>query len=474
MISKIFLIISSYASCVAIMSVEAKSSSFVPRDSSLLNKSLQRTRMKYNDSSFESVLSLPRGGGSSTPLSMMGEAVDGLQSYMKGAKADSLVLLSTTALNAPLCQKLNVSPILGFLFLGLISKTRGWIQDIHTTEMIADLGIVLFLFEMGLHLDLSTLLSMKREVFGIGLGQFTATATLIAIISKTLLKYSTAAAVIVGWSLALSSSAFVLQLLKDKNETDSEYGKSSFGTLLLQDLMVVPLLVITPILAGTGNGTISQAITKAILQISMALIAIILFGKSLLSPLLNTVANSRNNQESTIGLIFSIVFGMSFLTEGLGLSNTLGAFLAGMLIAETPHRHNVETVASPFRGILIGIFFFTVGFEIDLSMIRSQPIIIASTVLGILTLKTAIATAVCLGFGLPLSTSQRVGLVLSQGGEFAFVAFRTARSLGLLSEEETTYLLTCVSLTMALTPALEGLGGKLEKKLEKKLEGKLD
>lgn len=465
MILKTFLIILSYASCAAIISVEAKPSSFVPRDSSLKNKPMQRSRTKYDDTLFESVLSLPRGGESMTPLSMASEAINGLKGFMKGPKSDSLVLLSTTALNAPLCQKLNVSPILGFLFLGLISKTRGWIQDFHTTEMIADLGIVLFLFEMGLHLDLSTLLSMKREVFGIGLGQFTVTATLIAIISKTLLKYSTAAAVIIGWSLALSSSAFVLQLLKDKNETDSEYGRSSFGTLLLQDLMVVPLLIITPILAGTGGGTISQAITKATFQIAMALTVIILFGKNLLSPLLNTVANSQNNQESTIGLVLAIVFGMSFLTEGLGLSNTLGAFLVGMLIAETPHRHNVEKVASPFRGILVGIFFYTVGFEIDLPMIRSEPITIASTVLGILTLKTAVATAVCLGFGLSLSTSQRVGLVLSQGGEFAFVAFRTARSLGLLGEQETKYLLTCVSLTMAFTPLLEDLGGKLAKRL---------
>jgi len=485
MIRKRVWIVASYVSCVAISSVATAASapSFVPKKTRALNNPSHITRGSNNGSSecaLTSSLSIPRGGdggGNSNCLSMMSDAMVGLKSYMEGPKADTLVLLTTTALNAPVCQKLNVSPILGFLSLGLISKTMGWIKDIHSTEMLADLGIVLFLFEMGLHLDLATLIDMKRDVFGIGLSQFTITATLITVLSKALLKYSNAAAIIVGWSLALSSSAFVLQLLKDKKQTNSQYGKSSFGTLLLQDLMVVPLLVITPILAGTDGGTIPQAITKAALQIAMALTAIAFFAKILLNPLFNTILNSQNNQESTLGIIFSTLLGMSFLTEGLGLSNTLGAFLSGMLIAETPHRHTVETAASPFRGVLVGIFFFTVGFEIDLSMLRSRPLTIASTVLGILALKTAIATVVCLGFGLPLSISQRVGMVLSQGGEFAFVAFRTARALGILGEEETRYLLTCVSLTMALTPAMESLGGRLAVQLEEregKKEGKLD
>lgn len=395
---------------------------------------------------------------------MIVDSLTDLKGYLKGPKSDTLVLLATTALNAPLCQKLNVSPILGFLSLGLISKTRGWIHDLHTTEMLADLGIVLFLFEMGLHLDLNTLLAMKRDVFGIGLGQFTITACIIGVLAKAIFNYSTAATIIVGWSLALSSSAFVLQLLKDKNETGSQYGRSSFGTLLLQDLMVVPLLVITPILAGTDGTTVPQAIAKSTVQITMALAAIALFGKTLLTPLFNTVAKSTDNQESTIGAIFTTLLGMSFLTEGLGLSNTLGAFLSGMLLAETPHRHTVEKAAAPFRGILVGIFFLTVGFEIDLSLLTSRTFAVLSTVAGILAVKTLIATAVCLGFGLEMGTARRVGLVLSQGGEFAFVAFRTAKSLGILGEAETRFLLTCVALTMALTPALEGLGERLEKK----------
>lgn len=316
---------------------------------------------------------------------------------------------------------------------------------------------------MGIHLDVKTLMDMKRDVFGIGLSQFSLTAVSIAGICR-LLGYSGPAMIIIGWSLALSSSAFVLQLLKDKDQMGTQYGRSSFGTLLLQDLMVVPLLVITPILAGNG-GSPKEAVAKALLQVTMALSFIGVFGKVLLGPLFDLVVGSKS-QESLIAMILATVLGMSFLTEGLGLSNTLGAFLSGMLIAETKHRHNVEIEASPFRGILVGLFFFTVGFEIDLKLIFSSPGLIACTVIGILGLKAFIATAVCSTFGLPMSTAQRVGLVLSQGGEFAFVAFRTARSAGILNDEITKLLLTCVSLTMALTPFLEDVGGKVEMKLK--------
>mmetsp|Transcript_16793 Transcript_16793/g.31823 ORF Transcript_16793/g.31823 Transcript_16793/m.31823 type:complete len:499 (+) Transcript_16793:178-1674(+) len=411
-------------------------------------------------------LSIPRGG--SSPLGMMTDVAKGLQSYIRGPKADTLLLLLTTALNTPICQKMNVSPILGFLSLGLFfgPNGKGIIHDIHTTEMMADLGIVLFLFEMGIHLDFKTLMDMKRDVFGIGLSQFTVTALVIAGICRWLLGMSIPAMVIIGWSLALSSSAFVLQLLKDKGQMETQYGKSSFGTLLLQDLMVVPLLVLTPILAGSDVSP-QEAIGKAFIQIFMALGAIGLFGKTLLNPLLDLVVGS-GSQESFIGMILATVLGMSFLTEGLGLSNTLGAFLSGMLVAETKHRHHVEEQASPFRGILVGLFFFTVGFEIDLKMIMAKPGIVATCVFAILALKAVIATAVCRAFDLPIATSQRVGFVLSQGGEFAFVAFRAARAAGILSDEITKLLLTCVSLTMAMTPMLEDFGSKMSHKLEGK------
>lgn len=428
------------------------------------------------ESSYSRILDIPRGGGdhaatTSAPVTgnVLVDSLVGLLHFMKGAKTDTLLLLATTALNTPLCNLLKISPILGFLGLGLLMgpNGQGLITDIHTTEMMADLGIVLFLFEMGIHLDFQTLMNMKRDVFGIGLSQFTITALVVGLFVAVACKQSVAAAVIIGWSLALSSSAFVLQLLKDKNQMETQYGKSSFGTLLLQDLMVVPLLVMTPILAGSGGG-VGQAIFKALVQITLALGMIGAFGKFALNPLLDLVAGSHS-QEAYIGFILVTVLGMSFLTQGLGLSNTLGAFLSGMLIAETKHKHHVEELASPFRGILVGLFFFTVGFEIDLKMIFSKqaPVVLA-TVAAILAAKASIATGVCKYFGLPTSVAQRVGMVLSQGGEFAFVAFKTARASGILTEEQTKFLLTCVSLTMAVTPFLEETGAKLSIKLAEK------
>jgi len=396
------------------------------------------------------------GGGALMVVS----ALKGLISYMKGPKADTLLLLFTTALNAPLCRTIKTSPILGYLVLGLFFGPNGYslIRDIHTTEMMADIGIIFFLFEMGLHLDFQTLMSMRRDVFGLGASQFIATAAIVAVICNMCFGLSMAAQIVIGGGLALSSSAFVLQLLKDKDQMNTTFGKSSFGVLLLQDLAVVPLIIVTPILAG-GKGGLADALGSASIKAAIALTTIAVIGKFLLKPFFNAVANTKS-QEAFVGAILSAVLGMSFLTEGLGLSNTLGAFLAGVLLSETEHRHHIETEIAPFRGILVGLFFFTVGFEIDLQLIGSKPGLVTALVLGISSLKAAIAFVVSLLFGLKKGTALRVGLILSQGGEFAFVAFRLARSCGILSDEITKLMLTCVSLTMGLTPFLDDFGAK--------------
>jgi CPA2 family monovalent cation:H+ antiporter-2 len=417
-------------------------------------------------SSSGSWTSIPRGGADASVGSMVVSSVDGLKSHMDGAKGDTLLLLATTALNTPICKALSVSPILGFLSLGLAAGPKGFnlVKDVHTTEMIADLGVVLFLFEMGIHLSFNTLMKMKKDVFGLGGSQFLITALAVAAIAGYC-GQSTAAMVVIGGSIALSSSAFVLQLLKDKDEMGSQFGKSSFGVLLLQDLAVVPLLVVTQILGGDNSAGVGAAIGQAVVQAALALTTIVLAGKYLLNPFFKLVAEA-DNQDAFVGAILATILGMSFLTEGLGLSNTLGAFLAGVLLSETKYRHQIETEISPFRGILVGLFFFTVGFEIDLNLIGSKPALIGGLVAGIISLKAVIATALSMAFGLGKATSQRVGLILSQGGEFAFVAFRLARSFGILDEDTTKLMLTCVSLTMAVTPFLEEFGAKMATKIE--------
>eukprot|EP00529_Nitzschia_sp_RCC80_P005117 CAMPEP_0113451838 /NCGR_PEP_ID=MMETSP0014_2-20120614/6541_1 /TAXON_ID=2857 /ORGANISM="Nitzschia sp." /LENGTH=1036 /DNA_ID=CAMNT_0000343199 /DNA_START=156 /DNA_END=3266 /DNA_ORIENTATION=- /assembly_acc=CAM_ASM_000159 len=395
------------------------------------------------------------------------DAISDLGKYMAGPKSDTLLLLLATALITPLCKMMGTSPILGFLASGMLLGPNGcgFISGIHTTETLAELGIVFFLFEMGIELSVERLLSMKRDVFGLGLSQFVGTALAIAGVGK-IIGLPANALVVLGGGLALSSSAFVLQLLKDKQQLATRFGKASFGVLLFQDLAVVPLLVVTPILAGGGSG-LAAALGSAVLKAGIALGSIAMAGRYVLNPFFKTVASSKS-QEAFLGLILLTVLSMSFMTEGLGLSNTLGAFLAGVLLSETKYRYQVEADIAPFRGVLLGLFFVTVGFEIDVSLILSNLPLVSSIVAGIIAIKSVVLTALCLAFGLSKSVSMQTGLILAQGGEFAFVAFGLARSLGILDKPTTKLMLTSVSLTMALTPALASLGDKIAKSFEEK------
>ena len=308
-------------------------------------------------------------------------------------------------------------------------------------------------------------MSMKKDVFGLGLSQVLVTATLVAGIAKLLCGQSSAAMIVLGGGIALSSSAFVLQLLKDKEQLETRHGKASLGVLIMQDLAVVPLLVVTPLLAGKG-GNMGKAFAKAGVAFVMALSALAGCAKFVFDPLFDMVV-SAHNQEAFVGLILATVLGMSFLTEGLGLSNTLGSFVSGMILAASKHKEKIEAEISPFRGVLVGLFFFSVGFEIDLGLIGSKLGLVTSIVLGIMALKGVVITALCQLFGLTLSQSTRAGFLLSEVSEFAFVAFRMARSHGILDEDTTKLMLTAVSLTMALTPFAEELGAKIATSLEK-------
>jgi monovalent cation:proton antiporter-2 (CPA2) family protein len=404
---------------------------------------------------------------SRTTTRTLKEALTDLSAYMQGPKSDTLLLLLATALITPLCKRLGTSPILGFLTAGMLMGPNGMglISGIHTTETLAELGIVFFLFEMGIELSFERLLSMRKDVFGLGLSQFLATALAVAGVGS-LFGLPANALVVLGGGLALSSSAFVLQLLKDKQQLATRFGKAAFGVLLFQDLAVVPLLVVTPILAGSGRG-LASALSSAVIKAGMALGAIAFAGRVVLNPLFKTVAEAQS-QEAFLGVILLTVLSMSFMTEGLGLSNTLGAFLAGVLLSETKYRYQVEADIAPFRGILLGLFFVTVGFEIDLKLIARNLPLVGSLVLGLLGLKTVITSGLSLAFGLSLSTSQQTGLILSQGGEFAFVAFGLARSLGILDQSTTKLMMTCVSLSMACTPFLASLGNRIANILEEK------
>lgn len=286
-----------------------------------------------------------------------------------------------------------------------------WVRDVHTIDILGELGIVFFLFEMGLELSLERLKKMKNDVFGLGTSQFLLTAAAGTGIGLAA-GLPAGAAVTIGGSLSLSSSAFVLQLLKDKHAMGTRHGKASFGILLLQDLAVVPLLVVVELLAKGGAG-LGRALALAGMKALVSLSAMSFVGRKLLDPIFYYVARS-SSQEAFLSIILSTVLLMSFVTQGIGLSNTLGAFLAGLLLAETRYRYQIESDIAPFRGLLLGFFFMTVGFSLDIGLMRTQAPTIALMLMTLIVGKATIITALSMAFGLSFPCAQQTGLLNSQ------------------------------------------------------------
>jgi len=325
--------------------------------------------------------------------------------------------------------------------------------------------VVFFLFEMGLELELERLKSVGRDAFKLGTSQFVSTVLAIGGVAMAC-GMTSATALVIGGGLALSSSAFVLQLLSQKGELASRFGRASFGILLFQDLAVVPLLVVTPLLGGTG-AQLGAALRLAAVKSISALLMIGVAGRVLLGRVYKLVAGAKD-QTAFLAITLATVLSLSGFTAALGLSDTLGAFLAGVLLAETKYRYQIEADIAPFRGLLLGLFFITTGFSIDLRLAVSSWQLVLGMALGLHALKTALTAAVCLLSGLQLSVAIRSGLLLSQGGEFAFVIFALAQQHGLLMPKQVKLLLTVVVVTMFLTPFLNDLGAKLSSAMERR------
>jgi Kef-type K+ transport system membrane component KefB/voltage-gated potassium channel Kch len=339
------------------------------------------------------------------------------------------------------------------------------VSDVHTIERLAEFGIVFFLFEMGIELSLERLVPMKRDVFGLGLAQMGLTAAGAATLAPLVMPGLTPASrAVVGSGLALSSSAFVLQLLRDKDDMNTRHGRAAFGILLFQDLSVVPLLVAIPLLSG-GTKTVIAACRAALIKSVIALGTIAFVGRFVLEKIFLIAAKSKS-QEAFLALILLTVTGMSILTEGLGLSNTLGAFLAGVLLSETKYRYQVEADIAPFRGLLLGLFFITVGFSIDCSLLVREAPRVVTIVTCLTALKALTITVLCKLFKMSTSQGMQAGLLLAQGGEFAFVAFRLAESLGILTGHQAKTLLTSTAITMACTPGMYEIALKVGQRME--------
>jgi len=377
---------------------------------------------------------------------------------------DVLVFLLAAVVVVTLFQRLRISSVLGYLAAGIIIGPFGLaiIRDSESAHTLAEFGVIFLLFMIGLELSVRRIRVLGRYVFGLGLLQVLITGSIIGGIAWAL-GSSKEAAVIIGSGLALSSTAFVLQLLKEKGELTSLFGHVSFAILLLQDIAVVPLLILVAVL-GEGDGSFINAIGVAAFKAAVVLALVIGFGRLLLRPIYHLIAKTGSS-ELFVATTLLTVLGTGWLVSLGGLSMALGAFLAGLLLAETEYRHQVEADIQPFRGILLGLFFMTIGMSMDFALIQTYLLQIGLFVGALLIGKTIITALLCQSFGLRASMSIKVGMLLSQGGEFGFIIFAAASALGLLKPETAQVLLATIALTMLLTPGMVFAGNHFSKLL---------
>ncbi|KAG2569869.1 hypothetical protein PVAP13_7NG445300 [Panicum virgatum] len=387
---------------------------------------------------------------------------------------DVLYLLLASVIFVPLFQKIpGGSPVLGYLAAGVLIGPYGLsiIRNVHGTKAIAEFGVVFLLFNIGLELSVERLSSMKKYVFGLGSAQVLATTAAVGVIAHRFAVVPGPAAIVIGSGLALSSTAVVLQVLQERGESTSRHGRATFSVLLFQDLAVVVLLILIPLISpnsskgGVGFQAIAEAMGIAAVKAIAAITAIIAGGRLLLRPIYKQIAENRNAEIFSANTLL-VIFGTSLLTARAGLSMALGAFLAGLLLAETEFSLQVESDIAPYRGLLLGLFFMTVGMSMDPKLLLSNfPAI--SVILGLLIFgKTLLVTFVGRLFGVSTIAAIRVGLMLAPGGEFAFVAFGEAVNQGLLSPQLSSLLFLVVGISMALTPWLAAGGQFLASKFE--------
>ncbi len=377
-----------------------------------------------------------------------------------------VILLSAAVLTVATFRVLRLSPVLGYLAAGAFIGPYGLqlIADVKTTAGIAEFGIIFLMFIIGLELSLDRLRSMRKHVFGFGGGQMLITAGLCAAFFIGF-GGDHATAIVIGGGLALSSTAIVLQVIQEQGEKSSQVGRLSLAILILQDLAVIPLLVFVA-MWGAEATDLSSALTETGIKALLCFAVIILAGKLLLRPMLRFIA-SLDNTELFTATALLVVIGVAWLTSSFGLSPALGAFMAGLLIAETEFKPQVESDIMPYKGLLLGLFFMTVGMSLNLDMLGEQFLNIIGLTIALMATKALIIMALCRIFGFTLSTAIHLGLLLSQGGEFAFALFTLAATNGMLSAEIAQVLLVVVTMSMALTPLAAELGQRAAIALER-------
>ena len=391
-----------------------------------------------------------------------------------------MIILIAAGILVPLFNRFKLSPVLGYLAVGFIVGPFGLITFANSTDsflrhvtigdpdsvsMLAEFGIVFLMFMIGLELSPRRLWDMRRMVFGLGFLQVVLSSCVIIAISMFLFHKNLAASVVIGTCMALSSTAIVMQLLTDRHLIAMTVGRACFSILLFQDIAVVPILILIGLLGAGASGGVGITILLALAKGGAAIVALLLAGHFLLRPLFR-LAGSASGAEPFMAITLLTVIVASMITGQAGLSMALGAFLGGLLLAETEYRHAIEVYIEPFKGLLLGLFFMTVGMGIDPSIIRIDAVWIALSVIGLIVVKAGIIAILGRLFGLSTSTAIETGLLLGQAGEFAFVIIGTAVGTRIISEAFGQFLMVVTGMSMIATPFVAVLARKLVARLE--------
>jgi len=416
--------------------------------------------------------------------------------FLKDLGQDVLTYLATTVTVNPILKNLKQSPILGYLLAGFFLKQFGLFQDNAEITLLSELGVQFLLFDMGLELSVERLKALAKYAFGMGLPQIILTGGVFAGLllpvghafgtsiiekftnmdEKFLSIKGVDEAVVIGLALALSSSAFVLQILQENGQLTTTFGAATLGVLLMQDIAVVPLLVSLPLFEQAGGDihmdrTSLSIIGAAFLKSMGGLGLLVVVSRLFLRRLFEVVAQTRSS-ETFVALSLFTVTGTAFITSRLGFSDTLGAFLAGALLADTNYKAQVEADLRPFKGLLLGLFFVTTGARVEWNLVRDEWPVILAMLTGLFSIKTFLTAFSGRLAGLSPPDAIRTGFLLSQGGEFAFVVLSLAQQLGVLPDKLNRVLVIVVIISLFATPSLSQFGTVAANILEERIREK--
>jgi monovalent cation:proton antiporter-2 (CPA2) family protein len=360
------------------------------------------------------------------------------------------IFLATAVVVVPLFRRLKLGAVLGYLAAGALIGPwgLGLIAEAQATLSFAELGVVLLLFLVGLELEPSRLWALRHPVFGLGGAQVLVTGLALTGVAHWL-DLPWEAAIVTGFGLAMSSTAIVLAWLGERGELSSPSGRHAFAILLFQDLAVIPLIALLPLLAPERMGIQSGWVMAA--KGAGAVVLVIVVSRTLIRPLLKLVARFGGREVFTAAALL-VVIGAALLMEAIGLSMSLGAFLAGVLLADSEFRHELEADVEPFKGLLLGLFFMAVGMSANLALFRAHPIAVLGVAVGLMVFKALLLYGILRGARAGNDDAQRVAGLLAQGGEFAFVLFTAAQVEGILVDETAQFLVLAVTVSMLLAP----------------------